>query len=64
MERKIGDVFNFNGKKFEVIEGNCEDCYFKDKSCCFKRSVFDIIGECDLSKRKDAKDVCYKLVEE
>lgn len=27
MERKIGDVFTFNEKQLEVIEGDCEDCY-------------------------------------
>ena len=28
MERKIGDVFTFDGKQLEVIEGNCWNCYF------------------------------------
>ena len=23
MERKIGEIFIFNGKKFKVVEGNC-----------------------------------------
>ena len=64
MERKISDVFNFDGKKFEVIEGDCEDCYFLTKSCCFKRSVFDIIGECYASDRKDNENVCFELIEE
>ena len=28
MERKIGDVFTFDGKQLEVIKGDCWDCYF------------------------------------
>ena len=64
MERKIGDVFTFDGKSLEVVEGDCEDCYLLTKSCCFKSSVIDIIGECYASNRKDNEDVCFQLVED
>ena len=64
MERKIGDVFTFDGKPLEVVEGDCEDCYFLIKSCCFKSSVINIIGECYASNRKDNEDICFELVEE
>ena len=64
MERKIGDIFTFDGKQLVVIEGDCEDCYFLTKSYCFKSSVIDIIGECDASNRKDNEDICFELVEE
>ena len=64
MERKIGDVFKFDGKKFEVIDGDCEDCYFLTESYCFKSSVINIIGECYASNRKDNEDVCFELIEE
>ena len=64
MERKIGDVFTFDGKLLEVVEGDCEDCYLLTKSCCFKSSVIDIIGECYASNRKDNEDVCFQLVED
>ena len=64
MERKIGDVFTFDGKSLEVVEGDCEDCYFLTKSCCFKSSVIDIIGECYASNRKDNEDVCFQLVKD
>ena len=64
MERKIGDVFTFNGKQLEVIEGDCEDCYFLNRACCFKSSVKDIIGECYASLRRDCEDVCFKVEEE
>lgn len=64
MERKIGDIFTFNGKYLVVIEGFCEDCYFHNKSCCTEHSVMDIIGECYADFRNDNKGVCFKLIEE
>ena len=64
MERKVGDVFTFDGKQLKVIVGYCEDCYLLTKLCCFKSSVIDIIGECYAFKRKDNNDVCFELVEE
>ena len=45
MERKIGEVFTFDGKQLEVIEGYCEGCYFL-RTLCFEDHVFDIRGEC------------------
>ena len=64
MERKIGDVFTFDGKQLVVIEGFCEDCYFHNRSCCAEHYVMDIIGECYASYRRDYEDVCFKLIEE
>ena len=63
MERKIGDVFTFDGKQVEVIEGNCWDCYFLGK-LCFETYV-GIRGVCSSDDRKDKdKEICYKLIEE
>ena len=64
-EYKIGETFCIGRKKFQVVECNglCEGCYFdKDLSdfCCDLR---DYIGSCFPNERKDAKRVCYKLVE-
>ena len=61
MEYKVGEIFELNGKKYQVIEDN--DGLFCE-NCCFKSSVIDIIGECYASKRKDNNDVCFELVEE
>jgi hypothetical protein len=64
MERKIGEVFTFDGKQLEVIEGYCEGCYFLD-TLCFEDHVFDIRGECSSEDRKDNEEVCFiKLKEE
>ena len=65
-EYKIGESFYIGRKKFQVVECNglCEGCYFdKDLSyfCC---DLQDYIGSCNHMQRKDAKDVCFKLIEE
>ena len=65
MERKIGDVFTFDGKQLEVIKGDCWDCYFFGKLCFADvdiRGVCRIKGVCS-DDRMD-KDICYKLIEE
>lgn len=64
MERKIGDVFTFDGKQLEVIEGDCWNCYFFGK-LCFETYV-DIRGVCRIKGvcSDDRKDICYKLIEE
>lgn len=61
MERKIGDVFTFDGKQLKVIEGDCWDCYFLGR-LYFEDNIVYIRGLCS-DDRKD-KDICYKLIEE
>lgn len=68
MERKIGDVFTFDGKQLEVIEGDCWDCYFFGK-LCFEtyvdiRGVCRIKGVCSDDRKDTDKEICYKLIEE
>ena len=63
MERKIGDVFTFDGKQLEVIEGDCWDCYFLGR-LCFEDNILYIRGVCS-DDRKDNEEVCFiKLIEE
>ena len=62
MERKIGEIFELNGKKYQVIENDkldCKECGFKDEKCWLFNT-----GICLGRLRKDKKDVCFKLVEE
>ena len=59
MERKIGDVFTFDGKQLKVIEGDCWDYYFLGR-LCFEDNILYIRGVCS----DDRKDICYKLIEE
>ena len=58
MERKIGEKFEIKGQKFEVIEGNCNDCYFQHTNCL--SSDYIDVGICAF--RNDGKSVCAKLV--
>ena len=55
MERKIGEVFEFEYKKLQVKEGSigCVGCYFDEDTECF--DYWNITGECHLSVRKDKK---------
>lgn len=62
MERKIGDIFTFEGKQFKVIEGFCADCDLLN--FCDINYLKDIIGECYADFRNDNKGVCFKLIEE
>ena len=59
MERQIGELFRLNGKLFEVVEGDCTNCYFR-KLPCFSREFRDL-GSC--RGRDDRKLVCFKLIE-
>ena len=57
MERKIGEIFECDGKKLQVIEDSfdtCNGCYFdKEKNC---RDLLDIRGKCGSFEREDK---CY-----
>lgn len=64
MERKVGEVFEFEGKKIKVIKGNhpdCEGCFFKEKVCNEKK---EIIGYCTWFKRSKNDDVIFKEINE
>ena len=32
MERKIGEIFEYNGEWYQCIEGRCRDCYFSEEN--------------------------------
>ena len=60
MERKIGEIFTYNGKTYQVIETNaCKDCAFKIQLCeAFK----SITGTCIPGERTDHTSVSFKLI--
>lgn len=62
MERKIGEVFEFNGKKYQVVEvgSGCEGCAF---DYCLDCSEVEIKGKCHWLTRKDKEDVIFVEVE-
>ena len=64
-ERKIGEVFEYEGKKLKVMEtegSTCYNCYFKERDCdCDTRKV---LGECIRGTRTDNKPVIFVEVKE
>ena len=63
MERKIGEIFTYNGKTYQVVLGyGCENCGFKDLRCNI-RAFSEVRGTCDSSMRKDNNNVIFKEVE-
>ena len=64
MERKIGETFEFEGKKIEVKEagyGECDGCIL-DGKCT--RSNQAIVGKCGNNDRDDGKSVMFVEVQE
>ena len=58
MERKIGEVFEYNGEWYQCIVGNgCENCAFNKMMC------YTIADECCAYRRKDNKNVIFKKLE-
>ena len=64
MERKIGEIFDYQGKSLQVTKGNdgvCENCFF-DQIC--SRDTIDITGLCDEDLRDDGIRVYFKEMNE
>lgn len=64
MERKIGEIFEYNGEWHQCVKGNgCEKCIFNKKKCYTFISDDDPIGYCKADKREDKQDVIFKKFE-
>ena len=62
MERKIGEIFTYNGKTYQVVKSNmCMDCAFKENECSILRSR---IGLCTTGTRSDKTDVVFKEIKD
>ena len=60
MERKIGEIFTYNGKTYQVVKSDmCMDCAFRENECSIIRSR---IGLCTTSTRSDKTDVIFKEI--
>lgn len=59
LERKIGEKFEFEDTKLQVVEKTvgCKGCYFNKEDC---KRVIEEIGYCAL--RKDGKRVIFQEV--
>ena len=64
MERKIGDTFEFEGKKLQVKESasnGCDGCFFYMKCSSI---TMELSGECEVDVRDDGKNVIFVEVQE
>ena len=60
MERKIGEIFTYNSKTYQVIKTNaCRDCAFKVRLC---EAIESITGTCIPGERTDNTSVSFKLI--
>lgn len=60
MERKIGEIFTYNGKTYKVVETSaCKDCAFKVRLC---RTLASITGTCVPGERTDNASVSFKEI--
>lgn len=63
MERKAGEIFEYNGEWYQCIHTKslgCENCDLATKSDIHCSDVFEIRGECLSCYRKDGKSVIFK----
>lgn len=61
MERKIGEVFTYNGKTYQVVEveiaEECKGCAFEFSGCCISS-----LGDCSPKYRTNGTSVIFKEV--
>ena len=61
MERKIGEIFTYNGKTYQVVEGiTCEGCAFMKNGHC--SSISKLLGLCSYTNRTDKTNVVFKEI--
>lgn len=60
MERKVGEIFTYKGKTYQVVKDRmCEDCGFTYSVC---ESLQDILGNCCITTRTDSTSVIFKEI--
>ena len=61
MERKIGEIFEYNGEWYQCLEEKyCNGCVFRDAKCDDARNI---LGNCSVRNRSDKKSVIFKKLE-
>lgn len=65
MERKIGEVFEYNGEWYQCVK---DDFPFNCQKCCFyngadKECSAELIGYCSSEFRSDEKEIIFKKLE-
>ena len=61
MERKVGEIFTYKGKTYQVVEveadEECKGCAFEFSSCCMS-----LLGDCSPTYRTDGASVIFKEI--
>lgn len=62
MERKLGEIFIYKGKTYQVTKNTalCEGCAFLKNSACHWLKT--ILGDCGSTTRKDHEEVIFKEI--
>ena len=72
MERKIGEIFEYNGEWYQCVIGySCNDCAFNNDNCEERERITlknkltkeEITGLCTSKLRSDGKSVIFKKLE-
>ena len=65
MERKIGEIFEYNGEWYQCVGGTCRNCSFYYDTVCKNITTIGrtTIGNCHCSLRTDHKSVIFKKLE-
>ena len=62
MERKVGEVFDYNGvTRITIAKNSCEGCFFNDGNICTRETELIF---CSAGYRNDNKNVIFKKMEE
>ena len=62
MERRVGEVFTYNGKTYQVVKNTvlCDGCAFLKNSACSRLQI--ILGNCGHAQRTDHEEVIFKEI--
>ena len=65
MERKIGEIFEYNGEWYQCVGGTCRNCSFYYDTACKNITTIGStsFGNCHCSLRTDNKSVIFKKLE-
>ena len=65
MERKTGEIFEYNGEWHQCIEDENKSCGQCDLSnlCPYNRDLADNVGNCSKNNRSDGKSIIFKKLE-
>lgn len=67
MERKIGEIFEYNGEWYQVVEcDSCGECSLRATECGSgtKSDLADeVFGECSKVRRSDSRHAIFKKLE-